>query len=301
MSTPRRFLKIFCTFAILALLPAAAHAQLRVSLAFKRDTFMMYEPVRAEVTVKNVSGTSFVLGGPGGQSWLSFNLTNGDGSNVAPFNSGRINAESRVMKPGEELVQPVILNRGFSLSRRGNYVARAQVYFPPLQRYLSTPLKRFNVDDGRVFWERTFKAPESQGGGFRKYQLISYSQYDKSRIYLRLRDESLDRVLTTYSLGRAIIHKQPQVTTDAENHLHVLYMGAPKMYVHAEISTNGKVLDRSVYKDPKNNPPRLVQSNTNIVRVSGGVWRDPDAPATGPGPGGTNVRSLSERPPGWKG
>ena len=291
--------KSLCILVALILLPGAAQAQLRVSLAFKNDTYMLYEPVRAEVTVKNVSGTSFVLGGPGGQSWLSFNLTNGDGSNVAPFNSGRINAESRVMKPGEELIQPVILNRGFSLSRRGNYVAKAQVYFPPLQRYLSTPVKRFNVDDGRVFWERTFKVPDSKGGGFRKYQLLSYSQYDKSRIYLRLREEGIDRVLTTYALGRAIIHKQPQVTTDANNHLHVLYMGAPKMYVHAEIDINGKVLDRSVYKDPKDNPPRLVQSNTNDVRVTGGVWRDPDAPA--PEPGGSNVRPLSERPPGWGG
>ena len=299
MSTSSRFLKAFCIAAAIALLPVAAQAQLRVSLAFKYDTFMLYEPVRAEVTVKNVSGTSFVLGGPGGQSWLSFNITNGDGSNVAPFNSGRINIESRVMKAGEELVQPVILNRGFSLSRRGNYVARAQVYFPPLQRYLSTPVKRFNVDDGRVFWERTFKVPESKGGGFRKYQLLSYSQYDKSRIYLRLREEGIDRVLTTYSLGRAIIHKQPQVTTDAENHLHVLYMGAPKMYVHAEVGIDGKVLDRSVYKDPENNPPRLIQSNTDVVRVSGGVWRDPDAPPVAPG--GSNVRPLSERPPGWGG
>ena len=164
-----------------------------------------------------------------------------------------------------------------------------------------TRTARFNVDDGRVFWERPVPGPDGTSG-FRNYQLISYNDAETTQIYLRIRDEGSNSVLLTYSLGRAILHRNPQAAVDRDNNLHVIFMGTPNAYSHSIINSRGKMLERKVYTDKGGNPPRLMKANDGSVGVRGGTFKDPDAPEPATDPSNPfRIHDLSERPAGWIG
>jgi len=283
------------------------HAQLGVQLELNRENYLVYEAVKANVTITNRAGRDIVIDGPGGQPWLSFNISSQGGADLSPYTSNGFGIEPVVLKSGTSISKNIILNRRYSLSQRGNYTVRANVYFPPLQRFINTSPRRFNIAEGRIFWERVVGVPEGQGkGGFHRYMLLSYQAPSDSLLYFRLKNEEEDRVYTTYSLGKIIQQRQPQITTDEQNYLHVLFMAAPRTYSYTVIRPDGRVDNREVYREVKGNFPTLVQSEGGSVTINGGVFVDPDAPRTGgqlglgggyTPPGG--VRRLSERPPGW--
>lgn len=289
------------TLAAVLLLSGYANAQFDVSLEMSRKTFLLHEPVRAVVNVTNLSARDIVVGGPSGTEWITFSLTGNGNQPLSPYYDGDFGIRTTIIKAGQKLRKEVILNRRYPLSKRGNYSIQASVYYPPLQRYIGTRTVRFNVDDGRVFWERPVAA-DSSGAGFRSYQLISYNDSETTQIYLRIRDEATGSVLITYSLGRAILHRQPQATVDNNRNLHVLFMGEPNAYSHSVIDPRGKMLDRKVYTDKGGNPPRLMQANDGSVGVRGGTFNDPDRQDPKSDPANPfRIHDLSERPPGWTG
>lgn len=291
------------TLAIATFLLVAGHAraQFDVSLELAQKTYLLHEPVKAFVNVTNLSSRDIVVGGPSGTEWITFSLTGNGNQPLSPYYEGDFGIRTTIIKAGQKLRQKVILNRRYPLSKRGNYSIQASVYYPPLERYIATRTIRFNIDDGRVFWQRPVAGPDGSGG-FRAYQLITYNDSETTKIYLRIRDEASGSVLLTYSLGRAILHRQPQATIDNNNNLHVIFMGSPNAYSHTIINSSGKVLERKAYTDKGGNPPRLMQANDRSVGVRGGNYVDPDRPDPLTDPSNPfRIHSLSERPAGWTG
>jgi hypothetical protein len=277
-----------------------APAQLDVQLSLAKDTYLLYERVPVEVDITNLSTEDIVLGGPGGTDWLTFTLTGNGGTPLSPYQSEGFNIEPTVIAGRQRMRKTVVLNNRYSLAQRGNYTVRASVYYPPTGRYITTQNRRFNIDDGLVFWERPVPVPEEKGGGFRRLELLSYSATDRTDIYLRIRDQASRNILKTFALGRVILHRQPQATLDRDNLLHVVFMGAPNTYSHTVADAFGEVLRQDIYMDKGGNPPRLMMASDGTVGVRGGVFNDPEAIAAAEDPSNPNrIRDLSERPPGW--
>jgi hypothetical protein len=285
---------------VLAASVPRAQAQLDVEIALARETYLLYERVQVAVDITNLSTEDIVLGGPGGTDWLTFTLTGNGGTPLSPYQAEGFDIEPTVIAGRQKLRKTVVLNSRYSLAQRGNYTVRASVYYPPTGRYITTQNRRFNIDDGIVFWERPVPVSPERGGGFRRLELLSYSATERTDIYLRIRDQASRNILKTFALGRVILHRQPQATLDRDNLLHVVFMGAPNTYSHTVVDAFGEVLRQDVYQDKGGNPPRLMMASDGTVGVRGGVFQDPEAIAAANDPDNPNrIRDLSERPPGW--
>ena len=52
---------------------------------------------------------------------------------------------------------------------------------------------------------------------------MRHRQYDKTELYVRLREERGSRILATYSIGLLLAMRDPQAFVDPQNRLHVLH------------------------------------------------------------------------------
>ncbi len=285
-------LLVLCTLAA----PRLARAQFETSLTLNKTNYLAGEAVEGTVTVVNRSGSDIVMGGPNGQSWLRFEVTGPDGSQVPAM---RIRTdETFVFKAGGTKRYRVYVSDTHPFGGYGNYSVAASIYHPLSQQsYLSNRV-RANFSDTKGFWEKTFGVPMGlpNAGQVRRYDLVYVRDADRTYLYVRLVDQRTDIRLCTYSLGQCIMVSNPQITIDASNNLHVLFMTLPHVYVHVTMDTQGKLGTPAYYKDDKTTRPQLVtQADQRSIGVSGGVVLDPNGQDPAAAPKG---RSVSDRPPG---
>jgi hypothetical protein len=75
------------------------------------------------------------------------------------------------------------------------------------------------------------------------------------------------------------------------NKLHVLFLAQPHVFCHAVVNPDGKIHQRTYYKDPEGNRPELVMTSAG-ANVMGGEPFDPTAPPKKR----KALRKASERP-----
>ena len=279
---------------------ATSHAQLQVRMDLDKGLYVSYEPIKVTVTVTNRAGRDIVLGGPGGSSWLTFNVSTDKGDPIAA--SSRPYAGSQVLKAGRSATRYISLGKVYPLGEPRNYRVQANVYFPGTNQYFSSRAKVFSVTEANAIWQQVVGVPRGKpgAGSYRKYQLLTFRNSRRTSLYVRVTDRGTGRVMATYSLGRFIEVVNPQATVDNENRMHVLFLGAPHMYSHRIIGYDGKPVRTDIYRDEVG-APRLMEGSDGSVTVKGGMLFDPSAPNPAvDGANGTRerVRRLSERPPG---
>ncbi len=293
-----RLLLLFVVGLLAALLPTRATAQVTVQLQLTKRIYMAYEPMTATVTVTNRTGKDFILGGSGGQSWLSFNVLANAMESIQPV-AGGYNAEPVVLGAGKSIQKSVSLGKYYPLGSQGNYSIRANVYYHEFQQHFVSTTQGFTVSEGNMFWEQT--AGLNDGSGlpgsttYRKFQLLSFQDAEQMTLYVRLRDERARRVVACYPLGRLVPHRDPQATLDGENRLHVLYMAGPKLFAHTVVAADGEKLQQDLFEEKGGSSPRLMLSNNGSVGVRGGLAYDPNAP---PAEQQERIHRLTDRPPG---
>lgn len=271
---------------------AGAAPELQVQLKLARANFVSLEPVIATVTVTNTIGKDVVVGGPGGGSWVEFEITR-DGRPVSMRSP--LGVEPIMLRAGETLQRDFNLARHFQVSEPGTYTVRVSAYFPaPLNRYSPSKFTRFSVHSARKpKWEQPVVV--SGNGGretYRRWQLFTFLDEDVSRLYVSLIDEHSGFVVKRFPLGNIVLQRWFQPMVDSEGNLHVLYAGNPSVYVHQTLDPGGNVVNREFYKNTAQ-MPQLVATPSGGVSVSGGFVIDPDAPAPEPDAG---FRRLSDRP-----
>lgn len=278
-----------------------ARAQLDVRLDMAKTTYLLFEPIEATVTVSNRAARDVVIGGPGGGSWLTFTITDDRGVMLPNTTERGVERQPFVLKAGETVTENVVLNRYFPLANRGNYTINASAFFPPLQRYASSRMRRFSISEGRVVWERTFGLPQAEGGGFRRFQVLTYTGDETTQLFVRIRDEATGTVLRTTNAGRIILQKAPQVTMDGESNLHILMLGAPRTYGHIVIDRNGRLAEQEQFQELPGDRPTLMEDTDGTVIVEGGSLMAPGESVSDGAPRPAGVRRSSERPSGWFG
>ncbi len=278
-----------CLFAVLLCLAAAprASAQLEVTLALEKDTFVSLENIEATVTVKNNVGKDVVLGGPGGSSWVNFQIH--DTSGVPVNNIRPPSVAPLVLRNGETLQRKFQLDRHYYLSESGTYVIRAAAYFPELEKHnLSKPL-RFIVQQPRpARWQEVFAVPGEPG--YRRFLVSTANDTTKSYVYLSVVDEGTKMVMSRTALGTVMMEKDIQPALDRSKHLHLIYMSTPLLFVYQQMDTSGRITDLKYFLASKGTP-KLVKEADGSVMIEGGTIFDPDAqPKSDP------FRKLSDRP-----
>jgi hypothetical protein len=284
-------MRLFLFF--LLCLTGAAHAQFAVNVSLPRTNFLVLEAIPATVTLTNRSGSEVVLGGPGRASWLSFQMTDSQGHELAPLD---VDASDMVqIPPGGTIQRKIVVTDAYAPTELGNYGLMARVRHTPTGQYYGSNRVRFNITDAKPLWEQSFGVPEGfrGAGSARRYGILLFIDIGSTSLYFRMTDERSGIRLQTYRLGPVSMAHDPQITIDSQNQLQVLFLAQPNVYAHCVVRPDGSLKSRMYYRDESGNRPRLVQEASGETRVEGGVAYDPAAaPASQP------ARKASERPPG---
>ncbi len=266
-----------------------ATAQLDISMTLERQNYVSLESIEATVTVKNTVGKDVVLGGPNGTTWLNFQIFDTTGTPASTIKP--VPAAPLVLRAGQSLQRKFELNRYYYLSESGTYIVRAVAYFPDLEKYNQSRPKRFNVQQPRSpKFQEVFAVPGE--AGYRRYQVFTLTDTTKTYVCLSVVDENTQMVLSRTTLGSVMMEKEIQPAIDSQQHLHLIYLGTPTLYVYQQIDALGNVTDLKYYKLSAGQP-KLIKQPDGQVAILGGQVFDPSQQ-----PEDDGFRRLSDRPAG---
>lgn len=279
---------------VLGALGATAHAQFETGLTLNKLSYLTYEPVEATINIVNRSGSDIVMGGPNGQAWLSFEVTDAAGNRVPPV---RLRTdETIVFKAGTALKRTIRVSDYHPFSEYGSYGITATVFHPPSQQYYASNRVRANFTEVKPFWEQPFGVPLGQPGAgqIRRYALCILRDTSSTHLYVRVLDDRSGLKLSTFCLGTCIMVADPQITIDRDNKLHVLYMAKPHIYAHATVTPQGRLEQVTQHKEIQSDRPKLFVQGDQSIGVAGGAPYVPESDTPPP----TKARSIKEKPPG---
>lgn len=287
----RRSLLLFA-FLFICLQPA--HAQLQVSLDIKRRFLMLYEPIVATVTVKNLAGRDVTLADSPTQSWFGFQITRGEGQIVPPFDPN-YRLSPLTIPVGQTMKRNIVLNNIYPVHDLGMYRIRATIYDSAMEKYFQSAMVGIELSEGKTIWQQTVGVPSGVkgSGGTRKLSLLSFRQAEYTCLYIRVEDVDASLVCATNMLGRVLSGIEPEIQFDLENNLHVLQVVGPKAYLYSRIGLNGELLSQANYSTVKYRPT-LRRDAAGMITVVGGQMLQDDGTAVGST--GKAPNKLSDRP-----
>lgn len=258
---------VFCLLADL-------QAQLATSLSMNKKTYVAGEPVIAEIIVTNHSGRELTLASSRALPWLSFVVTNSKGNPVPTRQLNRFGAMK--IKAGESLAKRVDLTEFFMLDSQGNYAVSGVVRDPSGGiEGASTNRMLFNLNPGRTYWSQKVGV---RGGGrdqTRELKLLTFSDGQKTQLYAQVIDGHTGSPLQTFPLGDALMLRRPMVTLDGKQRMHVMYLATPSMWVHSQVSADGKLVARDIHQRAAQGDPVLMAYGDGSVRVVNSILYDP--------------------------
>lgn len=267
MSHLRRFLPLAVLLAVFC--PERVVAQINVQLDFKRQLFVLYEPIVAVVSINNLSGRPLVLENADDQRWFGFTIETGDGRPVPPINADYELAPVAIA-PGEKLTRAVNLTPLFSLQEFGPYRVKATVYARPFGRFFSSRPETVEITDGRPIWQEVVGVPGGDGPPqLRTVTLLTHKLSRSTRLYARIEDKKRGRIYAMHQLGPYLSFGQPDVMLDLRNEVHVLQNSAPKQFIYTHLGLSGEILGQQAYLEAGGRP-RLVKAGDGQVKVVGG-------------------------------
>lgn len=279
-------------------LGGTAQAQFQVGLAIDKVQHIVQEPQVVTVTITNRSGADVVLGGPRGEKWLSFDVTD---PNERPLATTHMDSsEPMVFAAGSTISRKVTVVSNHILDQ-GNYGLKAIVYHAPSGQYYQSNRLRFQVLEGQRYKQPlTFGVPPNfpEAGRTRQYVLLMHQDLERSYLYLRLVDERTGSMLRTFQLGVVTLYRDPQYTLDRFNNLHVMFLTAPKIYRYCVVRPDGSLESQSMHREVELDRPQLFLTANNEVVMRGGVVYDPAAEKAAQESAARKGRGISERPPG---
>lgn len=251
-------------------------AQLATSLSMNKKTYVAGEPVIAEIIVTNHSGRELTLASTRALPWLSFVVTNTKGN---PVPTRKLNVFGAMkIKAGESLAKRVDLNEFFFLETQGNFAASAVVRDPSgAVESASTNRMLFNLNPGRLYWSQKIGVSTNKVSHTREIKLMTFSDGQKTQLYAQIIDGRTGTAVATFPLGDALMLRKPMVTLDGNQRMHVMFLATPSMWVHCQVSADGKLVARDFHQRADQGDPILMAYGDGSVRVVNSVPYDPKA------------------------
>ena len=254
-----------------------ATAQLSASLRLPKKEYVAGEPVIAVVTITNHAGQVLTFTGDARTPWLDFIVKDSHGETVTP--RGRSVFGKVTIRSGESLSREVDLAQCFQLSEQGNYSVGALVHMPgDTGGGASTNRVLFNQSPGAPYWTQKVGIP-GKPGQTREFRLLNFSGDEKSQLYTQVIDNRTGQNVRTFLLGDVLMLRKPLATVDRLQHMHVLFLATPTMWVHCQVDTDGKLLDRKIHQRGTQGDPNLVTFGDGTVRVTNSTLYDQKAAA----------------------
>ena len=267
-----------------------ASAQLSATLSIPKTQYVAGEPVVVVVTVTNHAGQILTFSGDARTPWLDFIVKDRHGESVTP--KGRSVFGKMTIRAGESLSREVDLAQCFQLSEPGNFSVSALVHMPgDATGGASTNRVLFNQSPGSPYWTQKVGIP-GKPGQTREFRLLNFSGDEKSQIYAQVVDNRTGNNVRTFLLGDVLMLRKPLVTVDRLQRMHVLFLATPTMWVHCQVDSDGKLVDRQIHQRGTQGDPQLMTFGDGTVRVSNSVLYDQKAAAEAK----AKIRKASDRP-----
>ncbi len=264
-------MKLFLSF-VLILIGALAHplpAQVSVQLKMERDTYLLYEPLPVEITIRNVSGRPVQLDDWNGKSWLEMVGSDDRGATVRVVGNPAPQP-ALLINPGEAIVRKLDILPMLEIRSRGSYQVHARVDAGS-GKVFSLPVK-FNIIQGREIWTQTASVigPNREADEVRQYSLQVRRQTNYDFLHLCVRDDSRGLILGMLNLGVFVpTGNSLHAMTDRSGACHVLFRSAARELNYARVSPQAELLSRAVYTDVLSAPSLVVEPD-GYVLVKGG-------------------------------
>jgi hypothetical protein len=275
----------------MAVLASSLSAQIEVKATMSKRDYVANEPVMVTITITNRAGRDIFLHGNSRQSWLDFIIKNDRGVPLSTFR-GTEGFNAVNVPAGRSVSRTVDLSQSFRVTTLGRYGGYATVRMPDDgETVYSSNRISFAVSSARALYAQKIGVPGSDST--REYRVLTFSNGNKSELYVEVEDGKTGRILRTFSLGESLMFRKPEATVDGANNLSVLFLNTPSVFVHARISPDGKLIGRELFKRGQTGEPQLTTFANGEVRTAGGVPYDPGAEQAQQ----AKVRRISERPP----
>lgn len=271
-------------------LAGMANGQLATSLKLSKSQYVAGEPVTAVVTITNHSGQELTFASDGRTQWLNFMMNDRHGESATP--KGKVVFGKMTLKAGETMAREVDLAQSFQLSEPGNFSVSAVIHMPGnAMEGASTNRVLFNQSPGMLYWSQKVGIP-SRPGQTREFRVLTFSGDQKTQIYAQIVDNRTGQNVRTFLLGDVLLLRKPLATIDREQRLNVMFLATPTMWVHCQIDTDGKLVNRQIHQRGPQGDPQLMTLPDGTVNVANSIPFDPKAAAEAR----SKIHKLSDRP-----
>lgn len=273
------------------LIVGAAQAQLSTSLSLNKKQYVAGEPVIAVVTITNHAGRELTFASDGRSQWLDFIIKDNRGEPVMP--KGRNIFGKMTIRAGESMAREVDLSQCYQLGEVGNFNASAIIHMPGEGRGgASTNRVLFNQSSGIPYWSQKVGIA-GQSGRTREFRILNFSGSQRNHIYAQIIDGQTGQNVRTFRLGDVLMLRKPLVTVDRQQRMHVMFLATPTMWVHCQIDTDGKLVERQIHQRGSQGDPQLLTFADGTVRVANSIPYNAKAAAEA----NSKIRKASDRPP----
>ena len=285
---------IIRSFSILSLaiaLWSTANAQLATSLSLTKQQYLAGEPVIAVVTITNHAGRELTFTSDGRMPWLDFIMKDSRGASVTA--KGHSQFGKMTIKAGESLSTKFDLSQNFVLTEQGNFSVSAVIHLPgSTDQGTGTNRAIFSQSPGRLYWSQSVGIP-NRPGQTRQFRILNFAGDQKNQIYAQIVDDRTGQFVRTFLLGDVLMLRKPLATVDRQQRMHVMFLATPTMWVHCEIDTDGKLVNREIHQRGPEGDPQLLTFADGSVRVANSIPYDQKAAAEAQ----AKIRKASDRPP----
>lgn len=278
-------------FLLPFLIALPAYAQLSATIQLPKRDFVAGEALPMVVTITNHSGRDLTLQSDGRLQWLDILINDRNGRGVAA-RRGKMFGPMKI-KASQTMAREVDLNQYFYMQNPGNYSVAAVIRLPGSEvEGGSTNRLTFNLTPGTKIWSQ--RVGVMGGAMIREFRLLTFSGEKTNQLYAQVLDGKSEQKLSTFRLGDVLMLRRPSATVDRQQRLHVLFLCTPSVYVHCEIDSDGRLVNRSLHRRPPQGEPMLVTAGNGSVGVANSIPYDPKQE----GKARAKTRKASDRPAG---
>jgi hypothetical protein len=191
--------RLFLPIVLIALFSfsSTTQAQIQITAKMTRSLYLLYEPVRVEVSITNVAGYDLLFDSDEERPWLSFIILRPDNSSVRPDQD--YDFPSAEIKAGQMRSFSINITPLYAFRDTGSYRMKAVVTVAGKQ-FITDPIE-FSVANGHTVWKETRPVE----GSDRTYSLIRFNyNMESTGLYLRVEDEKENLVYVTHPIGEIV-------------------------------------------------------------------------------------------------
>lgn len=267
-------------FKYIALLFAAAvpfliKADIVVRQKLPRSSYMRYEPVIAEITLRNNFGQVLIFGKEMEfKGHLEAQLTDINGRPL-PDSGAKINLQGLILRPGVDQMIRVNVGKWLNIRKSGFYTLKFYLSHPMLKSEYQSNAVNFDVSQGKVIWSKSFGVPrllDDKIGGklpVRTYTVRGLQDKDDVKIFLFVEDK--DNIYSIKNIGTLLGNSSPQCNIDSLNQLHILHQIGNKVFLYYVFDWNGKCDTVKSYRTTDTIPVLFRNPASGEVKVVGGA------------------------------